>query len=429
MARAFCRRCLRPAVACHCPHLVAVESRTRVVFLQHPRERRVPVSTCRMAHLSLPNSELRVGLQFDGDPHVEALAGRPGTAVLFPGDGATDISRLEPPPETLIVIDGTWVQARKVLERNAVLRRLPRVGLRPERPGNYRIRREPAAHCLSTIEAVVEVLGELEGEPARFQPILRAFDAMVEAQLAHAASGSPQRRKRRRQRERRPPVSKELVSRWPDLVAVYAEANAHAAGSAASGPAELVQLVATRLASGARFEVFIAPRRQLAEGTPFHLAVPASRLLAGEDIGSAMARWASFVRPADLLCTWGSYPLDLLRAEGAPEREALDVRLAVARRLSRRTGGVEQAASLLAGGMSASSSQAGPRPPAARAAPPNDTRAAGRDVLWAAGRAGRRIAALEDVLRALAAEAAAQPTAGQAAPVSTPWNARQKRLA
>lgn len=179
-------------VACVCTAIRTIPSRTRVVFLQHPREARVPISTCRMAHLSLPNSEMHVGLRPEGSARLEALVREPGTMVLFPGVGATDVTALGVPPKTLIVVDGTWINARKVVQRSPLLAALPRLGFTPAQPGNYRIRREPAAHCLSTIEAVAYVLEALEEAPGRFTPMLGCFDRMVEFQLAYRAT--PNRR-------------------------------------------------------------------------------------------------------------------------------------------------------------------------------------------------------------------------------------------
>src|SRR6185436_16830120 len=121
----------------------------------------------------------------DAHPRVRALTEDPrGSALLFPGPGAVEPWALpEGPPHTLVVLDGTWIQARKMLARSRLLQRLPRVAFTPIAPGAYRIRREPAPHCLATVEAVVQVLGRLENDPARFLPLLRAFEQMVEQQL------------------------------------------------------------------------------------------------------------------------------------------------------------------------------------------------------------------------------------------------------
>src|SRR5690242_398081 len=120
-----CLRCRRSRRACWCPHLRPVESATRACILQHPRERNTAIGTARMAHLSLPNSELHLGVSFEDHPRVRALCAEEGTALLFPGDGATDPATLRGrAPRTVVVVDGTWSQARKLLKQNPFLKAL-----------------------------------------------------------------------------------------------------------------------------------------------------------------------------------------------------------------------------------------------------------------------------------------------------------------
>src|SRR6185369_11553743 len=218
--RELCLRCLRPASVCWCAELAPIATTTHVVFLQHPREGRVAIGTCRMAHLALAGSELHRGVCFEGSDRVRALAAdvTGDVAVLYPGDGAREPSALARTPRTLIVLDGTWRQARAMWRDNPSLHRLPRIGFTPSAPGNYRIRREPAPHCLATVEAVVEVLGRLEGEPGRFRPMLRAFERMVETQLFYRRlkPGAPWRRTKRRRQSRIDPARATLRSRWRD---------------------------------------------------------------------------------------------------------------------------------------------------------------------------------------------------------------------
>jgi DTW domain-containing protein YfiP len=381
--RERCWRCLRPSRACWCPHLRPVESATRACILQHLGERKTAIGTARMAHLSLPNSELHLGISFEDHPRVRALAATPGTALLFPGEGALDPAALRAsPPTTVIVVDGTWSQARKVVQRNPFLQALPRLAFVPERPSNYRIRAEPSAECVSTIEALVHLLGALEGAPERYRPILEAFDRMIDLQIAERERRTGLPRRRARPRARRPRVDltvAALRARPADLVAIYAEANAWALGSPVEGEAELIQLVAARPHGGERFEALLAPRRPLGPGVATHLELPAERLLGGEPAAQALARFKAFLRPDDLLCGWGPYALGLLRAEGVPEREFADLRLACSRSLARRPGGVEQAVRLLG---------------RAELPPP-----------IGAGRAGRRLASLLEVQRRLALDA------------------------
>ena len=172
--RVVCGRCRRPASVCYCHALPRLDTATRVVILQHPRERDMPIGTARMASLCLPRAELRVGIRWT----AELLAGAIGdparpAILLYPGPGARDILRDPPPgPVTLIVVDGTWSQARTVVRDNPVLHALPRYAFATPEPSHYRIRREPRAEYVSTIEAVMHVLGALEGEPSRFRSLL-----------------------------------------------------------------------------------------------------------------------------------------------------------------------------------------------------------------------------------------------------------------
>ena len=379
--RAVCRRCRRPERFCYCARLPSLQTRARIVFLQHPRESRVPIGTARMAHLALPNSELHSGIQFDDNARIAELRAAPGTALLFPGEGAIDPSELSNEPlRHLIVIDGTWAQAKKVLKLNPALRALPRVGLNPKQPGNYRIRKEPSAECLATIEAVAELLSVLEGEPEKFRAMLGAFNFMVDQQIAQMAN----RPKRRDKRPRLRPENDEqrLLARRAQLVFVHAEVNAHARELNVPGTPELLHLVARR-ASGESFAAILAPRRPLAPNATCHLGVSEETLRAGESIEAVRARWRAFAREEDLLVGWGSFTREqlvyeellvepLVSPRGEPlaeppgdpagERSAhrpyIDLRLAVARRLQARPGAAEEAVARLGGTLAPSRSPA-----------------------------------------------------------------------
>lgn len=381
--RPTCHRCLRPASHCYCAHLTPIPSRTRVVFLQHPREYRMPIGTARMSNLGLANSELHVAADLDGHPRVRALADAgPRTVLLFPGPDAVEPWALpDGPPTTLVVLDGTWIQARKMLERSQHLQRLTRVAFAPERPGAYRIRREPAAHCLATVEAVVQVLGRLENDPERFLPLLRAFEQMVEQQLHFkTARPNPYFHTPRVRPSERARVHAALAKEREHLVVLHAEANTHACEDHVPvGPPELLQLVAERIATGERFEALLAPRRPMAPTVPQHLELPIDRFEHGEAVADALARFRTFLRPDDRLCCWARFATDVLRAEGHEVPEFVNLRDAAARALERSPGGPEQAAQALATG-------AEPRRP------------------WTAGRAGRRLAALATIVDQLLAD-------------------------
>ena len=154
----------------------------------------MPLNTARIASLCLPDAEIHVGLRLP-DSLVLADPRRPA-ALLYPGPGAVDVERSPPPTNiTLVVVDGTWSQAKKLVRLNPTLAALPRYAFRPPSRSEYhRIRKEPHEDYVSTLEALIHVLGVLEGDRARFLPMLRPFRAMVEAQIAFATSSQSGRR-------------------------------------------------------------------------------------------------------------------------------------------------------------------------------------------------------------------------------------------
>nr|WP_276603048.1 tRNA-uridine aminocarboxypropyltransferase [Nannocystis pusilla] len=367
--RAHCPRCRRPRQVCWCSAVVPVPSRTRVVFLQHPRESRVGVSTCRMAHLSLPGSQLHVTLDPDRQPALAELLAAPDTHLLFPSADATDVDALARAPHTLVVVDGTWANARKLVGRSPLLRALPRLFFRPDFASNYRIRREPDDHCLSTIEATAHVLERLERAPGRYTPILSAFERMVEMQLAYVATGAGADRHRQHKPPRAPKPTVDprapLRAVAGRMVLLHVEPNAWPYATPDAPPVEAIELRAVRVATGERFTALLAPRQRLSPRVTFNLDLPEADIRAGAPLAATQAAWREFLGPDAVLGIWGYHALSLLRMEPgwtlAPE---LDLRALWQRAIGR--------AENLPDGQ---------------------------------GRAPRRIAALEQSLRALLADA------------------------
>lgn len=185
MSRPRCERCLRPLTHCLCALIPHLHSRHRVLLLQHFSESSHALNTARLAALGLANAQLAVGEVFSELADWLAMPDyRP--VLLFPGEAAVALadtgSAEDPRPLLLVVPDATWRKARKLLYLNPALQALPRVTLSGGGVSRYRVRKAPTAEALSTIEAVVQALNELEGE-GRFDALLRPFEALIEGQI------------------------------------------------------------------------------------------------------------------------------------------------------------------------------------------------------------------------------------------------------
>ena len=183
MSRPRCERCLRPQSHCLCALIPSLPSRTRVLILQHPSEVDHALNTARLAALGLQQAQLEVGEVFEGLPD---WLNQPGyqARLLFPGDEAGVISRYadDAQPWLLVVPDGTWRKARKLLHVNPLLASLPRVTLVPDATSRYRLRKAPAPGALSTLEAITQALDILEA-PQSFAPLLAPFERLIEGQI------------------------------------------------------------------------------------------------------------------------------------------------------------------------------------------------------------------------------------------------------
>lgn len=304
-----------------------------------------------MLELSLPEAVIRRGVEFAGDPVVEALYERePAPYVLYPGPEARDLSELpQGEPITLIAVDGTWSQAKALLRRNPRLAALPRVAFSPGSPSIYRIRRQPAEHCVSTLEALGRALDVLEGPEGYFSQRLQApLRALVADQLRLTRERPSYRTRRPRgpkPKRVQPDSAAELRASWERLVCAQGEANAWPA-SDPRHEAELVQWRALRLATGEEFSATIRPRQPLGPRTPSNAELSPEVLLAGESWESFASRWEAFLRPDDVLTTWGHYHAGLAPDLALPTQR-VDLRIAAARVLGKRSGTVEQCAERL----------------------------------------------------------------------------------
>jgi len=131
----------------------------------------------------------RVGLSW---PNLGAALGEPPSGrwgVLWPLGAEDGRAADEGPLAGVVVLDGTWTQAKSLWWRNPWLLKLHRLALRPAEPSIYgRLRKEPRAGFVSSLEAVADAL-VANGEAEEIRASLRrAMRTMVQRARDAAAS-------------------------------------------------------------------------------------------------------------------------------------------------------------------------------------------------------------------------------------------------
>lgn len=196
-----CPDCGKPEPLCVCDSLAPVENRIEVLILQHPQEQDRLLGTARLTALQLTKATLKIGLSWSSlskalgrevDPAYWAILylGSAKVAELETDRDVVAIDRkggLEHAQnailngiEGVVVLDGTWSQAKALWWRNPWMLKCQRVILGPKQLSLYgKLRREPRSDGLSTIEATALLLSRLEKRPEIAESLFGAFERML----------------------------------------------------------------------------------------------------------------------------------------------------------------------------------------------------------------------------------------------------------
>jgi DTW domain-containing protein YfiP len=203
---ARCPACGKAAPLCLCAEIAPLDNRIEVLILQHPQEQDVGLGTARLTVAHLRKAALRVGLSW---PSLAKALGRPADpkrwGVLYLG--SADAARLAPGREVvaltrkgtaapdqdarlraiegIVLLDGSWSQAKALWWRNPWLLKAQRLILAPSRASRYgRLRREARPDAVSTLEAAALLLGHLEGRSDIPDALHRSFETLLERAAA-----------------------------------------------------------------------------------------------------------------------------------------------------------------------------------------------------------------------------------------------------
>lgn len=149
-----CQRCRLRKEHCLCAEITRAQCEVDICVLRHSLEAKRSSNTGRLVGRSLQGATL-VDYANPLQPlDFEQLVPE-NTWLLYPTLGAKVPEKL---PKRLIVLDGSWSQARKMAQRIAPLRSLPCLALPPPTQALPRMRKGAKPEQMSTAESVIAAL-------------------------------------------------------------------------------------------------------------------------------------------------------------------------------------------------------------------------------------------------------------------------------
>ncbi|MFK8114149.1 MAG: tRNA-uridine aminocarboxypropyltransferase [Rubripirellula sp.] len=315
-----CFRCFRPLDLCFCDTIPKINNLTDVLIVQHRREHFHAFNTARIVNHALQRCTLMTD-------HTDALIEQftqtelsPNAGLLFPSLEARSLTDLSPDerPDQLIVLDGTWNQAKSLVRSLPRLQELPHYSLSPDAPSRYRIRQEPNEQAISTVEATVAALQALEPGTAGFDRLIEAFDRMIDNQIERSESNLRKKKKRR-----------SIISNVPRLihgdlsnvVVAYGELDQGGQSAERDKHRLPVYWMAKRLGSGEVFRCAIETQSSHDPGFLNCLRLTPADYQNAVSVDEFHQRWKAFLRPTDNVAVYHSSTATVLTridAELAP---------------------------------------------------------------------------------------------------------------
>lgn len=195
--RVKCEQCKRPKVVCWC-HALPIPKlcpRSRIILLQHPAEEKRCLRTAPMLQLGLDPGKCLVykGKKFPLPKHgtelEEILKDSSRNLLLYPSKDSVAIEEIDKTkgPFNILLIDGTWPQAKAIYASSPLLAKMQQVKLITSGCSNYIIRTQPTEGCLSTLETAAESLSILEDNNIYREKLIQPLHALCQYQIQKGA--------------------------------------------------------------------------------------------------------------------------------------------------------------------------------------------------------------------------------------------------
>lgn len=182
-----CPICAVSRILCLCDSVPRIDLQTKIALVIHHRELSRNSNTGLLALRALVNSEVRIrGEAREALDLRDLLIPQYRTFLFFPCADAVELDRTvviqDRRPIQLIVPDGTWRQARKILSRHPELKELPRVKISTPNQSTFQLRAQSRPERMATLQAIAQALGVIEGDSVRAE-LMKLYDKKIERTL------------------------------------------------------------------------------------------------------------------------------------------------------------------------------------------------------------------------------------------------------
>ncbi len=163
--RKTCDICKRPEKACYCHTIKKYRNNFPVLIIRHFNEESHPFNTARMAEMTYDNLEIISSNHPELDQRIESFIKDHNPFLLFKSHYSRKFNCEEEEflYKAMIVIDGTWDQAKGILYSKESLQNLHQLHLDHDVESIYKpIRKACSKSFLSTLEAITMTLENIE---------------------------------------------------------------------------------------------------------------------------------------------------------------------------------------------------------------------------------------------------------------------------
>lgn len=192
-----CTKCFKPISNCLCKYTKEIDTGIKFILLMHPKEaKRQRTGTGNLAHISLKNSEIIVGLDFSKNERLQTLLNDPQyyPVMMYPGEDAWTAKKdgfaqiLQGRTLLVLILDATWFCSKKMIEHNPFLLELPRISFYGNYQSIFTFKHEPRPEYISTIESCYYFIKEMQennlvNKDINPEPLMDVFKEMIKYQL------------------------------------------------------------------------------------------------------------------------------------------------------------------------------------------------------------------------------------------------------